>query len=206
MNSKCRIILPESVDGGMKPVRYRQRSIRTNSQELIARYQSNDECWWLAVSSQSISCVRCYAACHDSCHLPFAAADEACVSHWLDIDLLLLSNMQNVATPCLKNRKLSEVKSTMQKCWKSVYAYLQKITRSPAVAREGRPYWPSRKTVIPPGIGLAAVLGVGQLSWLVKFIAHGLTAYCPSTLYRATLTVINNACLVPTHVWHEPHQ
>jgi len=41
-------------------------------------------------------------------------------------------------------------------------------TRSPAFARDGRPYWPSRKTVIPSGIGLAAVLGVGQLSWLVK--------------------------------------
>jgi len=41
---------------------------------------------------------------------------------------------------------------------------LAKQTRSPAVARDGRPYWPSRKTVIPSGIGLAAVLGVGQLS------------------------------------------
>jgi len=56
------------------------------------------------------------------------------------------------------------------------------LTRSPAVARDGRPYWPSRKTVIPSGIDLAAVLGVGQLSWLVKLIVHWLTAYCPSTL------------------------
>jgi len=38
-----------------------------------------------------------------------------------------------------------------------------KVTRSPAVARDGLPYWPSRKTVIPSGIRLAAVLGVGQL-------------------------------------------
>jgi len=38
------------------------------------------------------------------------------------------------------------------------------VTRSPAVARDGRPYWPRRKTVIPLGIGLAAILGVGQLS------------------------------------------
>jgi len=71
-----------------------------------------------------------------------------------------------------------------------------RVTRSPAVARDGRPYWPSRKTVIPPGIGLAAVLGIGQLSSLVKLIVHWLTAYCPSTLYRATLAVINNVILL----------
>ena len=76
-------------------------------------------------------------------------------------------------------------------------------TRSPAVARDGQPYWPSRKTVIPSGIGLAAVLGVGHLSYLVKLIVHWLTAYCPSTLYRTTLAVINNVYLL---VWHEPHQ
>jgi len=69
------------------------------------------------------------------------------------------------------------------------------ITRSPAVARDGRPYWPSRKTVILSGIGLAAVLGVGHcpdwLSW--SFIA-----YRPSTLNTlpATLAVIKNACLL----------
>ena len=34
------------------------------------------------------------------------------------------------------------------------------LTRSPAVARDGQLYWPSRKTVIPSGIGLVAVLGV----------------------------------------------
>ena len=70
------------------------------------------------------------------------------------------------------------------------------FTRSPAVARDGRPYWPSRKNVIPSGIRLAAVLAVGQLFWLVKLIVHLLIAYCPSTLYRATLAVINNACLL----------
>ena len=76
------------------------------------------------------------------------------------------------------------------------HAYWNFTTRSPAVARDGRPYWPSRETVIPSGIGLAAVLRVGQLSWLVKLIVHWLTAYCPSTIYRATLAVINNACLL----------
>jgi len=45
---------------------------------------------------------------------------------------------------------------------------MEEETRSPAVARDGWPYWPSRKTVIPSGIGLAATLAVGQLSWLVK--------------------------------------
>ena len=79
------------------------------------------------------------------------------------------------------------------------------FTRSPALARDGRLCWLSRKTVLPLGIGLAAVLGVGQLSWLVKLIVHWLTAYCPSTLYCAMLTVINNACLLSTHVWHEPY-
>jgi len=49
-----------------------------------------------------------------------------------------------------------------------VSRYQKGKTRSPAVARDGRPYWPSRKTVIPSGFGLAAVLGVGKLSWLVK--------------------------------------
>ena len=51
-------------------------------------------------------------------------------------------------------------------------AVLSLSTRSPAVARGVRPYWPSRKTVIPSGIGLAAVLGVGHLSCLVKLIVH----------------------------------
>ena len=75
-------------------------------------------------------------------------------------------------------------------------------TENPAVARDGRPYWPSRKTVIPSWIGLAAVLGVEQLSWLVKLIVHWLTAYCPSTLYRATLGVINSACLLTCDTSH----
>jgi len=74
-------------------------------------------------------------------------------------------------------------------------------TRSPAVARDGRPYWPSRKTVIPSGIGLAAVLGVGQLTVLIGCsLIDRLLPVKASTLYHGTLAVINNACLVPTHV------
>ena len=71
-------------------------------------------------------------------------------------------------------------------------------TRSPAVARDGRTHWPSRKTVIPSGIGLAPSWELDNcpdwLSW--SFIDWLPSAYCPSTLYRATLAVINNACLL----------
>jgi len=72
-------------------------------------------------------------------------------------------------------------------------------TTSPAVARDGQPYWPSPKTVIPLGIGLAAVLGVGHLSCLVQLIVHWLTAV--NTLLRHASCY--KQCL-PTHVWQEP--
>jgi len=65
-------------------------------------------------------------------------------------------------------------------------ALTSKLTRSPADPMGGRPYCPQsykchhavriwevdavgrQKIVIPSGIGLAAVLSVGQLSWSVK--------------------------------------